>query len=84
MTEVACVYYLFSQSYIIMSLQIDMNSHLEDQGPFDLILHKVTALYAQALNNNQKVIFLSIYLSIYISNTLSPLGNSLQGNMLPI
>lgn len=36
-------------------LQIDMNSHLEDQGPFDLILHKVTALYAQALNNNQKV-----------------------------
>lgn len=38
----------------IQLVKIDMNSHLEDQGPFDLILHKVTALYAQALNNNQK------------------------------
>ncbi|MPC25205.1 Inositol-tetrakisphosphate 1-kinase [Portunus trituberculatus] len=33
---------------------IDMNSPLDDQGPFDLILHKVTVLYAQALNNNDK------------------------------
>ncbi|KAG0692811.1 Inositol-tetrakisphosphate 1-kinase [Chionoecetes opilio] len=33
---------------------IDMNTPLDAQGPFDLILHKVTALYAQALNNNHK------------------------------
>ncbi|XP_063843023.1 inositol-tetrakisphosphate 1-kinase-like isoform X1 [Scylla paramamosain] len=38
----------------IQLVKIDMNSPLDDQGPFDLVLHKVTVLYAQALNNNGK------------------------------
>jgi hypothetical protein len=30
-------------------LQLDLGQPLEDQGPFDAILHKMTAMYAQAL-----------------------------------
>ncbi|XP_042214490.1 inositol-tetrakisphosphate 1-kinase-like isoform X2 [Homarus americanus] len=37
-------------------VKIDMSSPMEDQGPFDLLLHKLTALYAQARNDDPKAV----------------------------
>ncbi|XP_053640261.1 inositol-tetrakisphosphate 1-kinase isoform X4 [Cherax quadricarinatus] len=37
-------------------VKIDMSSPMEEQGPFDLLLHKLTALFAQALNHDRKAI----------------------------
>lgn len=35
-------------------VKIDMGNPMEEQGPFDLMLHKLTAMYAQALNHDPK------------------------------
>ncbi|XP_069175213.1 inositol-tetrakisphosphate 1-kinase isoform X2 [Procambarus clarkii] len=37
-------------------VKIDMSSPMEEQGPFDLVLHKLTALFAQALNYDPKAV----------------------------
>ncbi|KAK7081769.1 Inositol-tetrakisphosphate 1-kinase, partial [Halocaridina rubra] len=37
-------------------VKLDMSSPLEEQGPFHMILHKVTALYAQALGDDPKAL----------------------------
>lgn len=48
-------------------VKIDLSRPIEDQGPFDLMLHKLTALYAQALSNDPKALLAIKRVEKYIS-----------------
>ncbi|XP_066989477.1 inositol-tetrakisphosphate 1-kinase-like isoform X3 [Macrobrachium rosenbergii] len=52
----------------IKLVKLDMSSPLEDQGPFHMILHKVTALYAQALSDDPKAVSAVKMLENYTAN----------------
>ncbi|XP_068220563.1 inositol-tetrakisphosphate 1-kinase-like isoform X2 [Palaemon carinicauda] len=52
----------------IKLVKLDMSSPLEDQGPFHMILHKVTALYAQALSDDPKAVAAVKMLESYAAN----------------
>lgn len=41
--------------HVIVSLQLSLDKPIHEQGHFDVILHKMTPIYAQVLEGNMEV-----------------------------
>jgi len=60
---------------IILFLKLDLDKPLENQGPFAVILHKLTEIIAR---NDEKVcnVYICFIFSYFINNFILFLGNS--------